>query len=48
MFGDLDEATREKVQAIMEKERSGSITHEEAESALKDLGIEMPARPDKQ
>lgn len=48
MFGNLDEATREKVQAIMEKERSGSMTHEEAQSALKDLGIEMPEIPDKQ
>ncbi|WP_046176244.1 carbohydrate-binding domain-containing protein [Domibacillus indicus] len=42
MFADLNEETREKVQSIMEKERSGTITSEEAQQQLADLGVEMP------
>lgn len=48
MFGDLDEETMEKVQAIMQQEREGTITREEAEAQLADLGVEMPVRGNKQ
>jgi len=48
MFEGIDDATKEKVQAIMEKERAGTITREEAQIALKELGIEMPERPSEQ
>jgi len=44
MFGDLDDETKEKMQAIMEKERAGTITSEEAQAQLKELGIEFPGR----
>jgi len=44
MFGDLDDETKEKLQAIMEKERAGTITSEEAQAQLKELGIEFPGR----
>lgn len=42
MFSDLDEATRARVQEIMEKERAGEITREEAQAQLSELGIEFP------
>ncbi|WP_057759852.1 carbohydrate-binding domain-containing protein [Cytobacillus praedii] len=42
MFGDLDEETREKVQAIMEQERAGTLTREEAQTQLQELGVEFP------
>ncbi|MEC2076321.1 carbohydrate-binding domain-containing protein [Metabacillus fastidiosus] len=44
MFGDLDDETKEKAQAIMEKERAGTITREEAQAQLKELGIEFPGQ----
>lgn len=44
MFADLDEATLEKVQTIMEQQRAGTITREEAQSQLAELGIEFPVR----
>lgn len=43
MFSDLDEATRAEVQVIMEKERAGEITREEAQAQLSELGIEFPS-----
>ncbi|MFV2050390.1 carbohydrate-binding domain-containing protein [Metabacillus litoralis] len=42
MFADMDEETREKVEAIMEKQRSGEITQEEAQAQLEELGVEIP------
>lgn len=42
MFSGLDEETREKVQAIMEQERSGTITREEAQKQMAALGVEIP------
>jgi Carbohydrate-binding domain-containing protein Cthe_2159 len=48
MFGDLDEATREKVQAIMEQERAGTITREEVQTQLKELGLEFPEPGERQ
>jgi hypothetical protein len=42
MFSNFDEERREKAQSIMEKERSGAITREEAQEQLAELGIDMP------
>ncbi|MFC7686463.1 carbohydrate-binding domain-containing protein [Ureibacillus sp. GCM10028918] len=42
MFADLDDATREKVQSIMEQQRNGTITQEEAQAQLAELGVELP------
>jgi hypothetical protein len=47
MFADLDEETREKVQAIMEQQRAGTITQEEAQAQLAELGVEFPVRDDR-
>ncbi|QVY62391.1 carbohydrate-binding domain-containing protein [Cytobacillus gottheilii] len=44
LFGDLDEETQQKVQEIMEQEQGGTITREEAQSQLAELGIDMPMR----
>ena len=43
MFSNLDDATKAKAQAILEKERAGTITREEAQAQLKELGIDFPA-----
>ncbi|MDM5330005.1 carbohydrate-binding domain-containing protein [Neobacillus sp. CF12] len=42
MFSNLDEATRTKAQEIMEKERAGTITREEAQAQLAELGVDFP------
>lgn len=47
MFGNLDEETRVKVQEIMEKERAGTITREEAQEQISELGIEFPREREK-
>lgn len=47
MFADLDEETREKVQEIMEQQREGTITREEAQAQLSELGVEFPVRGDR-
>ncbi|MCM3441856.1 carbohydrate-binding domain-containing protein [Metabacillus halosaccharovorans] len=44
MFSDLDEETRQKMQEIMEQQRNGTITQEEAQEQLAELGVEMPER----
>lgn len=44
MFGDLDEETRAKVEEIMNQQRKGAITPEEAQTQLAELGIEIPQR----
>jgi hypothetical protein len=44
MFADLSESTREKVQIIMEQQRDGTITMEEAQKQLAELGVELPER----
>ncbi|WP_226668807.1 carbohydrate-binding domain-containing protein [Metabacillus litoralis] len=41
IFQDLDEGTIEKVQAIMDQERAGTITREEAQVQLEELGVEL-------
>jgi len=48
MFPTLDEETRAKMQAIMEQERAGTITREEAEKQLAELGVEFPGKPEVQ
>ncbi|GKV66200.1 hypothetical protein NCCP2331_23530 [Sporosarcina sp. NCCP-2331] len=49
-FADLDQETREQVQSILEQQRDGSITSEEAKKQLEKLGVELPQRkvPDAQ
>lgn len=42
MFSNLDDATKTKAQEIMEQEREGKITREEAQAKLADLGISFP------
>ncbi|WP_445506508.1 hypothetical protein [Niallia sp. 03190] len=46
LFANLDDATKAKAQAILEKERAGTITHEEAKTQLKELGVTLPERRD--
>ncbi|TDL71221.1 carbohydrate-binding domain-containing protein [Rhodococcus qingshengii] len=41
MFSNLDDETKAKAQEIMEKERAGTITREEAQAQLEELGIEF-------
>ncbi|MEH6991455.1 carbohydrate-binding domain-containing protein [Neobacillus drentensis] len=45
MFSNLDEESRTKAQEIMEKERAGTITREEAQAQLAELGVEFGGRP---
>jgi len=42
----LDEATKEKVDAIREQLKNGEITKEEAQEAMEELGVKAPARPE--
>ncbi|MGG0718505.1 carbohydrate-binding domain-containing protein [Robertmurraya massiliosenegalensis] len=43
MFTELDDETKEQVEEIMKQQREGSITREEAQAQLAELGIEMPS-----
>jgi hypothetical protein len=43
MFSNLDDDTKAKAEGIMEKERAGTITREDAQAQLKDLGIDFSA-----
>lgn len=43
-FANLDEATKEKAQAIMDKVKDGSLTREDAQKQLAELGVQLPAR----
>ncbi|WP_260871796.1 carbohydrate-binding domain-containing protein [Bacillus sp. X1(2014)] len=43
MFSNLDEDTKAQAEDIMEKERAGTITREEAQAQLKELGIDFSA-----
>ena len=47
LFANLDDATKEKVQAIMEKVKDGSLTREDAQKQLSELGVEAPVRGSK-
>ena len=42
-FANLDDATKEKVKAIFDQERAGTLTREEAKTQLEALGIKAPA-----
>ena len=44
MFSNLDEETRTKVQSVMDQQREGTITWEEAQKQLEELGVEIPLR----
>lgn len=46
MLSNLDEETRTKVQNIMDQQREGTITMEEAQKQLEALGVEIPQRKD--
>lgn len=46
-FANLDEDTKEKAEAIMEKEKAGTITHEEAKTQLEEMGVTLPERKGK-
>lgn len=48
MFSNLDDESREKAQSIMEQERNGTITQEEAQAQLAELGVELPQRREMQ
>ncbi|WP_419880444.1 hypothetical protein ACN6MY_12175 [Peribacillus sp. B-H-3] len=41
-LANLDSATKAKAQKIMDQERKGSITHDQAEAKLKALGVTLP------
>jgi polyhydroxyalkanoate synthesis regulator phasin len=43
-FANLDDATKEKVQAIMDQVKDGSLTHEDAQKQLTELGVDLPVR----
>jgi hypothetical protein len=43
-FANLDDATKAKAEAIVEKQRAGTITNEEAKSQLEALGVTVPVR----
>ena len=47
LFADLDADTKTKAEAIMKKAKEGTITFEEAQTQLKDLGVTLPDRADK-
>ena len=42
----LDDATKEKAQAILDQEKAGTITREEAQTQLASLGVELPMKED--
>ncbi|MCM3317618.1 hypothetical protein M3603_13380 [Rummeliibacillus stabekisii] len=47
MLANLDDATKKKAQAILDKEKDGSLSHEEAQKQLKALGVNFPEHPGK-
>ena len=46
MFPNLDEEKSAKVKSIMDQQREGTITEEEAQKQLDELGVEIPPRRD--
>lgn len=46
LFADLDTDTKAKAEAIMEKAKAGTITFEEAQTQLKELGVTLPDKGD--
>ncbi|WP_050183874.1 hypothetical protein [Domibacillus robiginosus] len=47
LFANLDADTKAKAEAIMEKAKAGTITFEEAQTQLKELGVTLPDKGDK-
>jgi hypothetical protein len=47
IFANLDDETKTKVEAIIEKEKAGTITHEEAKAELQELGVTLPEHGEK-
>ncbi|TSI07387.1 hypothetical protein [Lysinibacillus sp. BW-2-10] len=43
-LADLDDATKEKAQAILDQEKDGTITREEAQAQLATLDVELPSK----
>ncbi|MEK1833164.1 hypothetical protein AAAC51_42575 [Priestia megaterium] len=41
-FSNLDAATKKKAKAIMDHLRDGTLTKEQAEAKLKELGVNLP------
>nr|WP_106782676.1 hypothetical protein [Lysinibacillus timonensis] len=46
-LANLDDETKEQAQAILDQERAGTITREEAQLQLADLGVDFPTKGDK-
>ena len=46
-LADLDDATKEKAQAILDQQKAGSITRDEAQAQLAELGVDLPTEGDK-
>jgi hypothetical protein len=46
-FANLDDETKAKAEAIVEKEKAGTITNEEAKTQLEALGVTLPERGEK-
>ncbi|MEN1939470.1 hypothetical protein AAIE21_29525, partial [Paenibacillus sp. 102] len=44
MFANLDDATKEKVKAIMDQKKSGTLTHEQVKEKLAELGVNLPEK----
>ena len=44
MFAGLDEATKEKAKSILEQEKSGKLTREQAKEELTKLGVKFRKR----
>jgi len=44
MFANLDEATKEKAKSILEQEKSGKLTREQAREELTKLGVKLPEK----
>ena len=44
MFAGLDDQTKEKAKSILEQEKSGKLTREQAQEELTKLGVKMPEK----
>ncbi len=47
LLADLDDATKEKAQAILDQQKAGTITKEEAQNQLAEIGVDLPSKGDK-
>lgn len=45
LFEGIEESLKKEAMAILEKERSGELTEEQAQQQLAELGVEIPQRP---